>query len=117
MVQEGSSTTGFPEEESVECAFGILVSKFRVFEGPICCEEETVKKIVKAACALHNFIRIREGKFTNPMHFEENILNHPQINEVQDGYRETTLAMKLRSSLAKYFMTPEESIPIQSKYA
>ncbi|KAJ8975683.1 hypothetical protein NQ317_001784 [Molorchus minor] len=49
--------------KSIECAFGILTSKFRIFEGPICCEDETVKKIVQAACVLHNFIRVREGIF------------------------------------------------------
>ncbi|GJQ88687.1 hypothetical protein Trydic_g19942 [Trypoxylus dichotomus] len=117
MVQEGSSTTGFPEEERVSSVHLEYLYQNSVYSRDQFVEEETVKKIVKAACVLHNFIRIREGKFTNPMHIEENILNHPQINEVQDGYRETTLATKLRSWLAKYFMTSEGSIPIQWKYA
>lgn len=42
--------------KSVECAFGMLVSKFRLFEGPICCKEETINSVIKAACVLHNFI-------------------------------------------------------------
>lgn len=102
--------------KSVECAFGILVSKFRIFEGPICCDEGTVKSIIKASCFLHNFVRIREGKFTTPAHFHQNPIQ-PQIDEAEDGYRETTLAMRLRKSLAVYFTTPEGSIPIQWKYA
>lgn len=36
--------------KSVECAFGILVSKFRLFEGPICCKEETINSVIKSAC-------------------------------------------------------------------
>jgi hypothetical protein len=29
-------------QKSVECAFGILTAKFEIFEGPICCKQETV---------------------------------------------------------------------------
>lgn len=71
---------------------------------------------MKAACVLHNYIRIRKGKFTSPTHFEDNVIL-PHINEIQNGYRETIPAMKLRKSLAEYFMTREGSIPIQWKYA
>lgn len=56
--------------KSVECAFGILVSKFRLFEGPICCKKETINFIIKAACVLHNFIRIKQGIFTYSKQFE-----------------------------------------------
>lgn len=41
----------------VENAFGILVSRFRVFQKPIATNVETVDKIVLAACALHNWMR------------------------------------------------------------
>jgi hypothetical protein len=47
--------------KSVKCAFGMLTSKFLVFEGPIACKEDYAVAIVKAACVLHNFIRILEG--------------------------------------------------------
>lgn len=39
-----------------ENAFGILVSRFRIFERPIACKVETVDKIVRAACVLHNWL-------------------------------------------------------------
>lgn len=55
--------------KSVECAFGMVVSKFRLFEGSICCNEETVNFIIKAAYVLHNFIRIKQGIFTHPKQF------------------------------------------------
>ncbi|CAH1972161.1 unnamed protein product [Acanthoscelides obtectus] len=41
----------------VENAFGILVSRFRIFQKPIATNIETVDKIVLAACALHNWLR------------------------------------------------------------
>jgi len=47
----------------------MLVSKFRLFEGPICCKEETINNIIKAACVLHNYIRIKQGIFSHPKIF------------------------------------------------
>lgn len=41
----------------VENAFGILVSRFRIFEKPIPLLPETIDKVICAACALHNFLR------------------------------------------------------------
>lgn len=55
--------------KSVECAFGILTSKFRVFEVPMDCDENCVIAVVKAACVLHNFIRLREGKYQESSNF------------------------------------------------
>lgn len=40
-----------------ENAFGILVSKFRIFEKPIPLKPEKVDKVVLACCALHNWLR------------------------------------------------------------
>ena len=44
---------------TVENAFGLLVSRFRVFEKPIATCVETAVKIVKAACVLHNWLLTR----------------------------------------------------------
>ena len=41
----------------VENVFGILSSRFGVFQKPIPLEPEKVEKIVMAACVLHNFLR------------------------------------------------------------
>ena len=48
----------------IENAFGILATKFRIFRRPIIAEAEKVTKITKAACALHNFLKI--SKAQNP---------------------------------------------------
>lgn len=42
--------------QTVECAFGILSSGFRVFKRPFENKVDTVKDIVKAACVLHNYL-------------------------------------------------------------
>lgn len=41
----------------VENSFGILANRFRIFRKPISLAPETVMKLVKAACSLHNWIR------------------------------------------------------------
>lgn len=52
----------------VENAFGILANKFQLFQKEIDLSVEKVEKITLAACALHNFVRARDG-------FEEKILD------------------------------------------
>jgi hypothetical protein len=103
--------------KSVECAFGMLTSKFRVFEGPIACNEDCAVAIVKASCVLHNFIRIREGKFQDPSNFKPG----GAVPATPDGsiLEETTTmstAVRLRNRLGNYFLKPEGSIPMQWKY-
>ncbi|XP_047032739.1 protein ALP1-like [Helicoverpa zea] len=47
----------------VENSFGILAQKFRIFNRPIETNVETAIHIVKAACCLHNFIRVKGETF------------------------------------------------------
>lgn len=100
--------------KSVECAFGMLVSKFRLFEGPICCKEETINCIIKTACVLHNFIRIKQGIFTHPKQFEKQQENSQISNtQVQQIIRPLSEAQQNREKLCDYFMSPAGSIPYQ----
>lgn len=43
--------------QTVECTFGILASRFRVFRKPFKIKVKNVDKVVKAACVLHNYLR------------------------------------------------------------
>jgi len=43
--------------QTVECTFGILASRFRVFRKPFEIKVESVDNVVKAACVLHNYLR------------------------------------------------------------
>lgn len=101
--------------KSVECAFGMLVSKFRLFEGPICCKEETINNIIKAACVLYNYIRIKQGIFSHPKIFDTQQENR-QVQAQQNYERQVrslSEAQQNRERLCEYFMTPASSIPYQ----
>lgn len=50
----------------VENAFGILVARFRVFERPIPVCPDKTDKIVKACCALHNWLRKTKSNVNAP---------------------------------------------------
>ncbi|KAL4112956.1 hypothetical protein QTP88_016668 [Uroleucon formosanum] len=45
----------------VECAFGILSNKWRIFHRAIDVDIELAIDIVKCCCVLHNFVRARDG--------------------------------------------------------
>lgn len=46
---------------TVECTFGILANKWRIFHTPILVQPDFIDDIVKACCLLHNFVRNRDG--------------------------------------------------------
>ena len=50
-----------PARRTVECAFGILVSKWRCLKTELQVAPEHVDKLVTAACLLHNVIIDKEG--------------------------------------------------------
>lgn len=106
----------------VENAFGILVSRFRVFERPIAVGITKVDGIVKAALALHNWLKISSGeKYTPTGTFDTEDLDTRRIIpgswrthstetkglvhlQVQLGSRNyTTSASKVREEYAEYF--------------
>jgi hypothetical protein len=45
-------------------AFGILYARWRIFFRPLHVKWSTCKKVVKAACLLHNFLRTSDGATT-----------------------------------------------------
>lgn len=45
----------------IECTFGILSNKFKIFNRPLNVSVDFSVAIVKACCVLHNFIRERDG--------------------------------------------------------
>ncbi|XP_074032172.1 uncharacterized protein [Leptinotarsa decemlineata] len=52
-------------------AFGILASKFRLFEKPISLKLETLDKVVLACCAIHNWL-----KKTNPRYVMGDLIDY-----------------------------------------
>ncbi|KAJ8874193.1 hypothetical protein PR048_025035 [Dryococelus australis] len=107
-----------PGRKSVECAFGMLTSKFRVFDDPIACNEDCAVAIVKAQCLLHDFIRFVEEKFQETSNFAE---TNGAVLAMPDGSRlEETLtqsqAVRMWNRLGNYFSRQEGAIAIQWKY-
>nr|CAH7743072.1 unnamed protein product [Callosobruchus chinensis] len=45
----------------IECTFGILSNKWRIFHRPITLNIDLAKNIVETCCILHNFVRSRDG--------------------------------------------------------
>ncbi|XP_022165851.1 uncharacterized protein LOC111030591 [Myzus persicae] len=101
---------------SVECSFGMLVSKFRLFEQPIGCKVETAEALIKAAGVLHNFIRIKEGVFSTPSH--PSTINSMGYQNIEDqGIRPTRAAESNRDFLCDYFVSNEGKVPWQDNFS
>lgn len=56
--------------QTVECTFGILASRFRVFQKPFEIKVASVVDVVKAACILHNYLQ-RNATVTNVVEKDE----------------------------------------------
>lgn len=55
----------------IENAFGVLSGRFRVLRSPIAVDAAKTRKIVLAACALHNFlITENKGMYTPPTYVD-----------------------------------------------
>nr|XP_022908167.1 protein ALP1-like [Onthophagus taurus] len=85
----------------IECSFGILANKWRIFHRPIDLDIDGTVNLVKAACVLHNFIRTRDGTRSNDQIFDED----PNLNSLapDTAHRGNSLALFARDKYAKYF--------------
>lgn len=93
---------------SVECAFGILCNKWRVFHTPILVEPNFVDLITKTCCALHNFVRKRDG-----INFEDTLTY--TFNEVNNQIGRRGEGIQVRDKFADYFMGVG-AVPFQGKF-
>lgn len=105
----------------MECAFGMMTSKFRLLESPISCKLEKIDTLVKALCVLHNFIRIHDGVHSTPQDINESsgISGETQIMRIHENRsrtRPTTVALELRDRLCNYFLKPCASLPWQNNF-
>lgn len=95
---------------NVECAFGILRSKNRVFDTPLKTDLQTSIKIVKATCVLHNFIRIEDRPTVNASkiaaEFRASRLTRNNLNDlnVQQSGNASSDGQFVRDNLSKYFL-------------
>ena len=93
----------------LECAFGILSNKWRIFHRPLNVRTSLAEDIVKASCILHNYVRCKDGyKF-------EDVLTVEGVGELARDItsRGSRNAVNTRERLADYFMSPEGEVPWQ----
>uniref|UniRef100_A0A803K7W3 DDE Tnp4 domain-containing protein n=1 Tax=Xenopus tropicalis TaxID=8364 RepID=A0A803K7W3_XENTR len=91
----------------VECTFGIMSNKWRVFHSPIHLEPDFVEIIIKACCALHNFVRVRDG-----YQFEDTLSDLMQ-DVPWPTVRGPSHGIQVRDKFSNYFMSPDGAIPWQ----
>lgn len=92
----------------VECTFGILANKWRIFHRPLDVETMLADNIVKSCCVLHNFVRRRDGIRVEDECYECPLEGIPTI-----GVRGSRKGTDMRQYLANYFTSPQGSVPWQ----
>lgn len=92
----------------VECSFGILTNKWRIFHRPLDVNVKNAETIIKACCTLHNFVRERDG-----VDFEHTL----NVVGLQDeAFRQpggSRSATEIREKFADYFSSHEGSVSWQ----
>ncbi len=96
---------------NIECTFGILANKWRIFHRPMDTSVDVSETIVKACCVLHNYVRVRDGyQFQDT--FDTAALE--DITPTQDaGHASRGSANSIRDTLADYFMSNAGKLPWQ----
>lgn len=83
---------------SVECAFGVLANKWKIFHTSILVEPDFGDILIKSCCVLHNFVRRRDG-----INFEDTI-EHPFKGIRKSGRNILGDGKGIREIFADYFM-------------
>lgn len=101
----------------VECAFGMMAKKFRVFELAMLVHPDVSKKVVLACCVLHNIIRVKEGHLHEVYDEIINISEDCDTEVEAVRARAAKAAYKVRDNFLEYFNSPTGSVPWQEQMA
>lgn len=84
----------------IECTFGIMTNKWRIFHRPLNVSLELANGIILACCVLHNYVRERDG------YKYEDLLYEPPFVDlgVEDGSRPNMFAKQVRDRFARFFI-------------
>jgi len=97
---------------TVENAFGIMSTRFRVFRRPISIEPTKVDAVVKACVVLHNLSNVVSASATQESQQTES--NYSTIHALRNlpriGRRNSSDAMRVRQQLTEYFVSPVGAI-------
>nr|XP_022920060.1 uncharacterized protein LOC111428651 [Onthophagus taurus] len=89
--------------QTVECAFGALASRFRVFRRPFESKIDTVTDVVQAACVLHNYLRSSVQITNDNVDDIERFLDNQLVAVRGSNVRNTSKAFKVREQFTEYF--------------
>ncbi|XP_074038466.1 uncharacterized protein, partial [Leptinotarsa decemlineata] len=93
----------------VECAFGILSNKWRIFHRPLNVEPNFAVDIIKACTVLHNFVRDRDGFLIDDTATITALDDLPQEHVIRGGISANTI----RTIFCTYFVSDVGSVPWQ----
>lgn len=87
----------------VECTFGILSNKWRIFHRPLNVKRDFAMNIIKACCLLHNFVRVKD---TRGFIVEDTLCVGPGLHTLSIGPMErgARSAVRYRNQFADYFV-------------
>lgn len=95
---------------SIECAFGILAARWRIYGKPIIASVSTVRKIIQATTALHNYIMIIERNsnvtqthYSNFTAQDQAIISDGLRNLSKDRSSNSATARKIREDFTNFF--------------
>lgn len=94
----------------IECSFGILSNKWRIFHRPLNVSFRLAKKIVKACCVLHNFVLVKDGyAFHHTLKIKgfHNLTSTSPLTG-RNGYT-------VRDEFANYFISSAGQVPWQNE--
>ena len=118
----------------IENTFGIMASKFRIFRRAIIANPEKMTKVTKAACCLHNYLKISEACCpSSQRHYcppgylgretqDGNIVPGDWRSQTADGIQDirrmgsntfSRSAAELRTTMTEYFTSEYGSVPWQ----
>jgi hypothetical protein len=92
----------------VECTFGILTNKCRIFHRAIGVKPDFCDSIIKVCRVLHNYVRKNYG-----IRFEYSLYNCPLESVQPVGTSGSVKGFAARDYFAKYFTSLQGSIPWQ----
>lgn len=97
--------------QNIECTFGILSNKWRVFHTALLVEPDFGVAITKACCVLHNFVRRRDGYCPE----DTQTCDMEDANEKVGVGNSTSVAKDVRDYFVNYFNQPIHALIWQNK--
>ena len=94
----------------VECGFGILANKWRIFHRPLDVSIDMADEIIQACCVLHNFVRHLDG-----YNFEDTLSGLMESIPIV-GTRGNNIGKTTRDHFKNYLCCDEGSVSWQNQY-